>query len=67
MTLAELVIGIENGKLVRREPSEEEIHGRFKYFRERNHLVEEMLMTRQYNKVRLLWEWLNILAIRSLH
>jgi len=43
MTLAELVIGIENGKLVRREPSEEEIHERFEYFRERNHLVEEVL------------------------
>lgn len=43
MTLAELVVGIENGKLVDREPSEEEIHEKFEYLRERNYLVEEVL------------------------
>ncbi len=43
MTLAELVMGIENKTLVRREPSEEEIREKFEYFRERNHLIEEVL------------------------
>lgn len=43
MALAELVMGIENGTLVRREPSKEEIREKFEYFRERNYLVEEVL------------------------